>query len=153
MIEKWDLNGAFPTLIVRNEGLGGSGISYIKSKAGNLVNQTVVVLYGTNDHDSWDESYPQEYINAVSSLGGREVFVISILPRSVEIYGSEINSKTKAINTDIKSLVISYGWHYIDVFDLYIKDGDMNPDYTYDGVHLNDRGYEILTYELRKVLK
>ena len=36
LIEKWDVRFYFPTMIVRNDGVGGSGIDYIHSKAGTL---------------------------------------------------------------------------------------------------------------------
>ena len=90
--------------------------------------QTVVVLYGTNDGSLWDQSYPQKYITAISALGGNDVYVLSILPRSASMFGYDINENIKSLNAEIKPLVIEQVWHYIDVFDLFIKDGYINPD-------------------------
>lgn len=33
---------------------------------------------------------------------------------------------------------------YIDVYNLFVKGGTLNQDLSYDGLHLNDHGYQIL---------
>jgi lysophospholipase L1-like esterase len=42
---------------------------------------------------------------------------------------------------------------YIDVFSKLLKDDAINMQYSYDGLHLNKHGYEILSYELKRYLE
>lgn len=43
--------------------------------------------------------------------------------------------------------------HYLDIYNIMLKDGRMNMQYCYDGIHLNDYGYEILRNKLQQSLK
>ena len=43
---------------------------------------------------------------------------------------------------------------YIDMYDLLTDDdGNFSKDYTDDGLHPNDDGYEVITKELKKYIK
>lgn len=41
---------------------------------------------------------------------------------------------------------------YIPLYDLFLKDGKINGDYTYDGLHPNAKGYEVIAMTIREYL-
>ena len=42
---------------------------------------------------------------------------------------------------------------YLDVFDRLLQDGRLNPELTIDDLHLNGKGYSILSEALRRTLE
>ena len=46
---------------------------------------------------------------------------------------------------------LDYGT-FVDVYDYFLYEGKLNMDYSLDGLHLNDLGYNILNVRLAKVL-
>ena len=41
---------------------------------------------------------------------------------------------------------------YIPLYDLFLKDGKINGDYTYDGLHPNALGYKVMAKAIRGYL-
>ena len=41
---------------------------------------------------------------------------------------------------------------YIPLYDLFLKDGKINEDYTYDGLHPNALGYEVMASAIKGYL-
>ena len=157
-VARWDLQFYFPSMLTENRGVSGSGIEYIKSMAYSMTGKDVVVLSGTNDlYKLTDEEkinkYVAEYINAIISLSADKIYLISILPRNFNNEGPGINDKIKVLNDKIEQETISRDITFIDVFDKLLKDGSINIQYSYDGLHLNNYGYELISYELNKYLK
>ena len=59
-----------------------------------------------------------------------------------------------SLNALIKSRSNEYGnVVYIDAYSSMKKDGNINPQYSYDGLHMSPYGYEILSQLLISCLK
>lgn len=157
--ERWDVNSFFPDYIVTNLGIGGKTIDYIESKKETMIEKNVVVIIGTNDFlkakDNVDE-YVERYCNAIYNLKARRTYVFSIFPsQRSEFHVVQYNPPLlEIVNSAIKKrLEEKYpGIVYIDVYDKLLYNGEMNPEYSSDGCHLNENGYELITQELRKHL-
>ena len=39
---------------------------------------------------------------------------------------------------------------YVDTFSLYYKNGELNPQYSKDGIHIRDDAYEVWANAIRK---
>ena len=58
------------------------------------------------------------------------------------------------MNSDIKKLCKEKSVSYINMYDLLVDDdGNLDDDYTKDGLHLDSDGYEVVTEEIMKILK
>ncbi|MBR4118548.1 MAG: hypothetical protein IKK64_00535 [Bacteroidales bacterium] len=157
-VARWDLQFYFPNLLTENKGKSASGIDYIKSMAYSMTGKDVVVLFGTNDiykltNEAKLNEYVAEYINAITSLNADNTYLISILPRNFNNEGKGINKKIEELNDRIKQEAIKQNITFVDVYSKLLKDESINMQYSYDGLHLNNYGYELLTYELNKYLK
>ena len=61
------------------------------------------------------------------------------------------NKDIKEINKEIKKIAKKEKITYIDMYDeLVDEDGDLSLDYTKEGLHLSDEGYEKVTFVLKK---
>lgn len=157
LIARWDVENFFPIYRTSNWGLGGSHIDWIEKQNGVLEGKIVVVLIGTNDVNSLPEkqleSYSSRYVDAVLGMKADRVILISILPRNCESDIPNINQQIVELNRliadkvkDEKTII------YCNVFSKFEKNGTLNMNLSYDGIHLNQYGYEILSSEIKKYL-
>lgn len=158
-VARWDLPYYFPTRIVENHGRSGAGIDYIESLAGKFKDKTVVVVIGTNDLykliDGGLDLYALRYVEAIKGLGADRTFLYSIFPRNFASDMVDFNDIIRQLNKVVKTLVTEdVSFTYIPVFDdLYSSETkSINHQYSYDGLHLNDFGYELISKKLTQLL-
>ena len=156
-ITRWDLGYYFPNYITHNMGVARSGIEYIESCQGEFSGKNSGIndigLIGTEYTAS---SYAKRYADAIEKLQGKYVFVYSILPTDI-IEGewsvdylklvAEVNTEIEAELKQSEANVI-----YINAYKDMNKNGSLNPEYSSDGIHLNDYGYEVLTEKIQEKL-
>lgn len=157
LIARWDVENSFPAYKTCNWGLGGGHIEWIEEHEGALRGKTSVVLIGTNDvknlSKSQIESYASRFVNAVLGMKADRVILISILPRNCESDIENINQQIVELNRLIADKVKDEKTiTYCNVFSKFEKDGTLNMNLSYDGIHLNQYGYEILSSEIKKYL-
>ncbi|MCQ2960136.1 MAG: GDSL-type esterase/lipase family protein [Bacteroidales bacterium] len=154
IIARWDVARFFPSFAVSNKGISGEGISYVESLTHLFENQIVVVEIGTNNIKGITDvdAYSEKYVQAIRDLDAKTVYLFSILPRSYYSDKDDINERIELLNQKIKEKIINDNHIiYVDVYDKFYEQG-MNPEYSYDGLHLNEHGYMILSEELKKML-
>ncbi len=79
-----------------------------------------------------------------------EVFVQTILPANT----ASIVEKIELTNELIRLNAKNEGYKLIDLYPLFRSDSDfMNMDYSYDGVHLNEKGYGIWTNTIKQLVR
>lgn len=154
-VARWDLKRFFPTRIVENLGHSGAGIEYVESLAGKFRDRTVVVIIGTNDlytligGDS--HQYALRYVDAIKGLEAKRTYLYSIFPRNFASDKVDFNKLIPPLNDEIRSSIADDETVcYLPVFDnLYSSITEsINWQYSYDGLHLNDLGYELITKKL-----
>ena len=70
-----------------------------------------------------------------------QLYVHSVLPFAPSQHSWRLtNDAIRDFNARLRPLAEQYGAVYIDLYPLYEKDGVLNPDYTTDGMHLNEQG-------------
>lgn len=161
IVTRWDLQASFPVLVTRNFGLSGSGVKYLEDKHGRFDGAIVTVLSGTNDYRSVTssieaEKYALRYVDAIVGLGASRTYVLSILPRAFSDDNEHtlptISMINQAISREIR-LRENPSIVYLDVYDDFLdKNGHFNMNLSYDGLHLNPEGYEILTSTLNRYI-
>ncbi len=158
IVARWDLEVSFPSYVVENKGVSGSGIASFENYAHKFSGEDIVVIIGTNDlgriADETMASYAQEYVQQIIATDAHMIYLYSILPRNFESDVNDINEKIQALNALIKKEAEGYAnIVYIDAFSRFINDDKIEKQYSYDGLHLSPYGYEILSELLISNLK
>lgn len=163
----YDLDKYYEGLPVINSGIGGNTTEDVLDDMNSRVykyNPTkVFLLIGTNDliHDkSVDDivSNIEEIINKIKDNRPQaEIYVESVYPVNDNLDEDMVdvreNDDIMEINDKIKKYCDDNNYTYIDMYNkLLDDDGNFSEEYTDDGLHPNDRGYEVITEEIKKYL-
>ena len=162
LVAGWDVREAFPTYVVRNDGVSGARLEDILTWNLDYRDKDVVVLVGTNNlgeivnestREQAIEDFVEEYRLTIETLAPRKVFVISILPRNFDSDAPGLNLCIEEMNFALSQMVneLSNGV-FVDVHDDFLYKDKLNMDYSLDGLHLNDLGYNVLSKRLSQVL-
>lgn len=155
-VEFWDVQYDFPEFITHNYGKAGAGIELLKEFKNQFYEKIVVVIVGTNDVDnkiSYNvDEYSSDYVKSICNLGAKRIFLISIFPQSNTSTFKETNAHILELNRAIRQLIIESNVEYIDMTCNFLLDDGFNPEFTFDGRHLNRQGYEIVASKIRRAL-
>lgn len=120
----------------------------------NFRDNTVVIMMGTNDMTFKDEKSVLNDMKAVIDN------IISKKPAKVlYIAVSNVNGRIDRNNDIINSLNKCLIEGLKDFCEIIIPDfmndkyGWLNAEYTYDGLHFNKKGYEVLTHHIQEALR
>ena len=155
LVARWDLQESFPSNIVYNYGKSGAHIDLISDYKGKFSGKTVVVLIGTNDLSSMSNDqladFCQRYILAVKELGAAHTYILSVPPRNFKGDSPSLNDIIISFNSIIRSKADDHpSFTYVDIHPALCRDGSINPEYSFDGLHLNIYGYQIVARLLTK---
>ena len=93
----------------------------------------------SNSVDSLASLYESILVHIMSDNPGDKIFIQSVLPISNgNQTGRLTNQNIVALNAKLQKISEKHGATYIDVYSAYVLNGEMNPEYTNDGVHLKD---------------
>lgn len=158
LIQNGDWSAWLPDQNVVNMGRGGQTTVDVRDRLHDVVAvnpETVALLIGTNDL-AWRGSVETIVRNSETivatlrrELPDTHLLVQSILPR-----GSEFAAQIRDINRHLWqfSPTVRAGW--LDLWPTFATtEGDLNPDYTEDGLHLNTAGYQAWVSELIPALE
>lgn len=157
LIARWDVEHFFPVYKISNMGLSGSGIEWVEANRDRFSEKSVIALTGTNDLKKLDntdlESYAARYIDAMIGLNAKCLIIVSILPRNCESDAHDINQIISELNQMIADgFKEEKAVFYCDVYVDFLKNGSLNMNLSYDGIHLNQYGYEILAKKIKNLL-
>ncbi|UFS60100.1 SGNH/GDSL hydrolase family protein [Subtercola endophyticus] len=143
---------------VHNLGVGGDTTDDVRARLDDVVAlqpSTVVLLIGTNDLGKRRSvEHIVQNIETIlatlrTELPDAEILLESVMPRS-----AELAEEIREINRHIWQFASSVRTHYLDLWPaLATRDGELNPEYTEDQLHLNDLGYEAWLSELEPALE
>ncbi len=92
-----------------------------------------------------------------TALPNTEIYVQSVLPistnREVTLTNICHNASIVKFNDEIRGLAEERKVVYVDLFSLFVLDGEMNPDLTTDGVHLKPEAYGIWADAIRTYIE
>lgn len=153
LVRNWDTERCFPYLDSENLGVDGYRMRDCRNININNSEATVVLLIGTNDlalsnKTGYENEFADEYMELVNRFICKRIICISILPK--DGFGYEVISN---INRNIEGrLKAKENCVFLDVAGDFLYNGGINPEYTVDGLHLNTKGYDLLSSKLSKVL-
>ncbi len=153
---RWD--EWFPDLRVIDFGIAGSTTDDLLSRLDEVVQadpDELVLLIGTEDLSRRGSvehivrNIETALVTLRRELPGTRLLLISILPR-----GHEFADRIHEANRHLWQFVATVHGQYLDAWPgLALEDGELNPVYTADRLHLNDDGYQVWLGELRPALE
>ena len=164
--ELYDLDKYYADNSVVNSGESGNVCDDILSDMYNRVYKynpsKVFLLIGINQLPDDENDKIVEGIQKIIDEIHRnrpitKIYVESIYPVNNDFDKKNVknkdNSRIVDINKKIKTKVKDIDYvEYINVYDKLIDEDKLNKEYTEDGLHLNDKGYEIVTDVLKKYI-
>lgn len=111
----------------------------------------VILMIGVNDLNFGEnfEKSVANYSDIVKKLKiySKEIYCMSILPTKQHC----LNKKVKKFNREIRVIARNNSVNYCGIYDLFLKDKLLKDEYSLDFVHLNEKGYQVLNKELKKI--
>lgn len=165
--EFYDLEKHYPNNKVVNSGIGGNNTQDILDDMKNRVYRynpsKLFLLIGTNDLDQKRdiediiEDTKEIIKNIKENRENTTIYVESIYPVNKELKNNKTrnrnNENIKAINEKMKEYCEKEKITFIDIYnELKDEEDNLKEEYTTDGLHLNDEGYDVVTKMITKYL-
>ncbi len=162
--QDFQIHEFFPNQLMYNRGIGGDTtqglLTRLEESVFGLKPKLVVLQMGTNDFPVLKLSPEQSLKNLqlvvqqILSVQSRiKIVLVSVYPiheptlnfkRKAEDYRT--NARIRVINAGLKEIA---GVHFVNVFDLLLDaQGQLNMNFSRDGLHLNAKGYEVVAAAL-----
>lgn len=167
----YDLDKYYEGYHVVNSGISGNTTEDILNDMENRVYRynpsKVIILIGTNDltYNKSNDQIFENIKNIVEQIKKNrkytEIYVESIYPINntddkkidANMVKNRENDDIKKINTKLKNYCDKNNITYINIYkELQDKDGNLKLDYTEEGLHISEQGYEVITNRLKKYI-
>ena len=153
-----DWEALLPGVTIYNFGVGGDTTDDVVARLGDVINAQptiVALLIGTNDL-AWRRSVEHIVRNIETilvtvrkELPDARILVQSVLPR-----GHEFAEQIRDINRHLWQFSPTVHAQWLDLWPaMALDDGELNPTYTDDRLHLNEEGYRAWAAELVPALE
>ncbi len=171
--EQYDVDKFFDDYKVVNSGVSGDYTSSIlkdmKKRVYDYNPSKVFLLIGINDLRGGKDNeeiisnieeiiklikenrpYSEIYLESIYPINKTDDDIILDDVRKIKFDNSEIS----VVNNSLKELALELDVVYVDLFSKLIDDdGNFSVSYTKDGLHVSDKGYEVITNELMKYIE
>jgi len=150
---------------IRNRGISGDTTDGILARLHQVIEchpQKIFLMIGINDLLNEAQSplaISQNYKTILATLQretpATQVFMQSVLPVNSQLYGMPLdNAKVTELNAYLQELTKEFSFSYIDVFThLSDSQGQLDVQYTLDGVHLNGSAYLVWKTAIEKYVR
>jgi lysophospholipase L1-like esterase len=155
LTEGFDLNSYFQIPNVKNRGLSGDTTYQVRYRLEEILNAKPAKLFlmiGINDFFQGEEE--TTVLRNITSIISEfqqfspvtTLYVQSILPvnESIMFADENLDLSIFSFNDNLRLVCKELNVHYIDLYGDFLDDkGEMDSQYTYDGVHLSKQGYDL----------
>ena len=164
----YDLEKYYKDMPVVNSGVNGIKTQYVLEHLAELVYKynpsKVFLLIGTNDFLDDSNNIVSNISNIIDGIKKNrpycEIYLESIYPvNSMDKYKKVVTDKrdNKTIsecNIKLKELAMNKKITFIDVYSVLVdEEGNLKEEYTSDGLHMSDKGNEMVTNTLIKFIE
>jgi lysophospholipase L1-like esterase len=148
----------FPEVDALNFGIPGNTTDDVVARLDSVVAadpDEIILLIGTNDFGT--RQTVEHLVRNVQSimvelrrqLPGARMLLQSVMPR-----GREFADRIQDANIHLRQFSATVHAQYLDLWPaMALEDGELNPAYSDDRLHLNDAGYQAWLSELRPALE
>lgn len=157
LTDGYDVAAYYPQFLVTNRGIGGDTTfdleGRLQTAVYDLKPKVVVMLIGGNNLDTMFENYENILKGLQTNLPESRVVLLSLTSMGQD--WAKGNETAAYNNVRIKMLAEQYGYAYVDLYSplMDLSTGQIYPQYTTDGGHLTQEGYEVLTRQITPVLE
>ena len=157
LTDGYDVNRFYPQYKVSNRGISGDTTVGLEDRLDVCVYQVkpkvAVMLIGANNMDKMMDNYEDILIGFKENVPDTKVVLLSLTSMSGE-WGKK-NQLAAYNNVQIKMLAKKYDYEFVDLYSalLNLETGEIYDEYTTDGGHLTEQGYEVLTSQISPVLE
>lgn len=149
--EYCDWNSLLNNDHIINKGIHGETTLKIKQRLNDVIENKpykVFIMMGINDintdvpNETIIENYREVIRRIKKETPTTKIYVQSILPvnKGIAKWFSADNSRVIEMNNEIMKICKENRLTYINLYDIMRNEtGDLNPDYTVDGVHLSEK--------------
>ncbi|MFA5820140.1 MAG: GDSL-type esterase/lipase family protein [Bacteroidales bacterium] len=147
---------------IKNRGIGGDDTDGILGRLNEVTESNpskIFIMIGTNDLaysksvEYVVENYKKIIDKIMQSTPSTKIYIQSIIPTDDAIHITRKNSDIIMINNQLKLIAEQNELTYIDLFSVFKLDSNrLNPEYSFDGLHLNGKGYLLWKKEIEKYL-
>ena len=138
----------YPQYKTANRGIGGDTTIGLEQRMQisvyDLKPKVAVMLIGANNLDSMFENYEDILRGLQTNLPHTKVILVSLTAMGNQWAGR--NQLAAYNNVKIRKLATKYGFAFVDVFTPLLDEqtDEIRPEYTIEGLHLSEKGYEVL---------
>jgi lysophospholipase L1-like esterase len=156
LTELYDVVKHYPEFNVLNRGIGGDtsfGVEKrLKESVFDANPKVTAMLIGANNQNSLLDNYEKILQSFKQNAPDMKVVLLSLT--SMTLDWGQFNKKAKENNVEIKEYANTYGYEFVNLYDPLLDEntGELKSEYTIDGGHLTDKGYEIVTNQIKPVL-
>ena len=157
LTDGYDLSKYYPQFTTANRGIGGETTFGLESRMElsvyELKPKVVVMLIGGNNLNTMFDNYEHILKGLKDNLPNTKIILLSLTNMGQDWgKGNELAAYN---NVKIKKLAEKYGFAFVDLYSplMNLKTGEIYPEYTTDGGHLTEKGYEVLTKQITPVLE
>lgn len=155
-----DFQGKFKDTKIVNLGISGDTLSGMIDRVPMVVAvkpEKVFVMGGINGLTNQNlqesiETYQTLIDTLQQALPNTEIYMQSVLPIKSGVLSNLDNEHIVMFNDLLKDLASSKECTYIDLFSIYVRDGEQNQDYGKDGIHLKENAYSYWFDEIEKYI-
>jgi len=158
---EWD--ELFHNSNIVNRGIGGDSTQGILNRLNEITSDQpskVFIMIGINDlhllnkkSNDIIENYKTILETIKNDSPNTKIHIQSVLPINSTLIKDANNQDIIQLNTSLKLLAKEKNCIYIDLYSKFCKDGELNLDYSNDGIHLLGNGYLFWRDSIKKYLE
>lgn len=157
LTDGYDLEKHYPQFVVSNRGIGGDTTfdleARLQTSVYDLKPKVAVMLIGANNLQTMFDNYENILVGLKNNLPNTKIVLLSLTNMGQDWgKGNELAAYN---NVKIQKLAQKYGFVFVDLYSplMDLSTGEIYPEYTTDGGHLTDKGYQVLTAQITPVLE
>lgn len=157
LTDGYDVKRFYPEYVVLNRGISGDTSVWLEERLDvslyAVQPKVAVMLIGANNMDKMLENYESILKSFKENAPNTKIVLLSLTSMSGE-WGKK-NQLAAYNNVQIKMYAEIYGYEYVDLYSalLNLETGEIYDEYTTDGGHLTEKGYEVLTAQIKPAIQ
>ncbi|TLS39319.1 GDSL-type esterase/lipase family protein [Pseudalkalibacillus caeni] len=153
MTDYYEWGESFRNERIINRGISGDTTFGVLNRIDEVIQaqpKKLFIMIGINDMlaqqelDTIETNY-KEIVNTIRKQSPEtNVYIQSVLPVNQKLHGNYVqNDAIYLFNRRLETLASLHDIPFINLYPKFLENGQLNPDLTYDGLHLNGKGYKI----------
>ena len=158
LTDMYDVKKYYPNYVVSNRGIGGDTTYDLENRLQvslfDLKPKVATLLIGANNMEKMFENYERIIVSIKENAPNTKLVILSLTAMGGKHWG-QLKELAAYNNVKIKMLAEKYNLPYVDLYSSLINYDTMEicEEYTTDGGHLTEKGYEVITNAITPVIE